>query len=163
MFHIDFHLSIGKETTVSPKNTADYLAASNERGRETDAHALAKRQARIERFSQLRTEINKLFNQHVEEYSADERIGKVFTLTVSETETHLGRIDRDGEVIVTSNSSNFTARFKSTTLVALDQTIEVKMNGQNPYLDEGAGRAERSATSERIVADLVDKAFRALR
>jgi hypothetical protein len=147
---------------MDSKNTTDFLVNSTERGRADEVLALAKKQARNERFELLRTEINDLLVQHTEKHNADERLGKVFTLSPEENEIHVQRIDRDGEVTVTFNPSKFTARFRSTTLIALDHTIEVRMNGQNPYLAEGEGRKERTATSDLIIETLVDKAIRSL-
>lgn len=163
MFHIKFDLSFGKAEPMSPKNVADYLADGNERSLEREQLELAKKNARNERFQALRTEISDALAAGVEEYNADERIGKVFVLSTNGDEAVLSRIDRDGDVTIRFNPAKFVVRFKSTTLTALDHGIEVRMNGQTPYLMENEGRKEAFHTNAGVVQRLVDKAFRALR
>jgi hypothetical protein len=158
-FKIEF--GFGKEPMS--KNTADYLAGAKERSRTDEVLALEKRKTHNERFAAMRVEINDLFTRHIEEYNADERIGKVFVLSIEDNETRLSRVDRTGVVTVMFNPLKYTARFKSTSFVELDHTVEIRMNGQNPYFCESEGRKERTPTDDRIFNLLVDKAIRALR
>jgi hypothetical protein len=157
-FKIEF--SIGKD--AMSKSTADYLVNADEQSRKDEVLDLVKRQAGTERFEALRTEINELLRQEIDVYSKDDRIKDAFGLVIESTETTLSRVGRDGEVTITFNPSKWTARFKSTTLVPLDHTIGIRMQGQNPYLVEGEGK-ERTATGDRITSVIVDKAIRALR
>ncbi len=168
MFHIKFELHFGrdgrgKQDSMDKQSDADFIAATNEQGRTNEALQLAKRATQAQRFGALQAEINKRIAESVNECNNHENVGKVFVLSVEDNKTHISRIDRDGEVGATFNASKYTVRFKSTTLVALNHAIEVRMNGQNPYLVEGEGQQERNITNERIIDVLVSKAIRALR
>jgi hypothetical protein len=157
-FHVEFSLD-RKQDEVNP---ADYIASQMQAGQRAEELALAKRDTQLKRFQSLLTEINECFNQRVTEFNADERIGNVFTLAVKDKETSVGRIDREVMLTVTFDPEKFTAKFHSTGRVTFDHVLEVRMNGQTPYLVHGVGRKQRESYHSQNVGLLCDKALRTL-